>query len=106
MSSERRASTRVRVGLQVIVRWEHRSVHGTATEISRRGIFIELCDVVPLGQVVSLVIRAELLATPVSLQGTVVHHLAGVGIGVQFADRTELTAKRIAQLKALIVDPE
>lgn len=83
--------------LPATIEWESHTVHGTVTDLSHAGLFIE-CDPQP-EFATALVVHIEATDTPVTLTG-VVRWNGERGVGVQFREVSELEREALARFIA------
>src|SRR5688572_24496377 len=95
--AERRRTSRYPFVLEVtlVVAGGGRRLTGRSADLSKSGIFVRLAATVAEGRRVELLIRSERLGINVATQGTVVHSLAGFGVGIRFASQSARTRENI-----------
>ncbi len=102
-SLDRRNSRRQSLELKVTVHPSGggHSLCGTSTDISRRGVFVTLPEVLPVGERVDLVIEPGDAGGVVLVAGQVIHHDRGEGVGIEFRRPSAVASERLERLLAL-----
>lgn len=104
MSMERRAHPRYPVSIGVSCATSYRTIEATSKDISRGGIFLHTRSPEPIETRVYLEIRVP-TGKRIGVDAQVVHHLQGIGMGLQFLSFEEDGLEVLTQLLDELKDP-
>jgi hypothetical protein len=99
--ADRRASRRYRTVLPVRLRCGASWRQGESRDVSAGGIFVELGDPPPVGEVVEVMINV-LGMTEIGARGPVMYQVPGVGVGIHFLEMSYTAQKQLRDLVAVL----